>query len=119
MARSGAEGLEYVGRQAGPWIRQATAFPHSGHLKRSLPLWFTTDHGGRSIGTWLISHDRLARSAEKEGEVVLAADREQHSRLDLDGTGTATDMAGVPDLDAAKSGRGETTVAKMLSSRVN
>jgi hypothetical protein len=24
--------------EAGPWMRQATAFPHPGHLKRSLPL---------------------------------------------------------------------------------
>ena len=46
-----------LGRQAGPWIRHATAFPHPGHLKRSLPSRFTTDHGGLSIGTYLISHD--------------------------------------------------------------
>ena len=32
------KGLEYVGRHARPSIRQATAFPHPGHLKRSLPF---------------------------------------------------------------------------------
>ena len=57
---------------------------------------------------------RLTRSAEQEGEVVLAADREQHSRLDLDGTGAATDIAGVPDVGAAKSCRRETAAAEML-----
>ena len=56
---------------------------------------------------------RLTRSAQ-EGEVILAADREQHSRLDLDGTGAATDIAGVPDVGAAKSCRRETAAAKML-----
>ena len=35
-------------------MRQATALPHPGHLKRSLLLRFTADHGGLSIGTWLI-----------------------------------------------------------------
>src|SRR4029077_17567545 len=56
-AGEAAAATREYGRQAGPWIRQATAFPHPGHLKRSLPSRFTTDHGGRSIGTWLISHD--------------------------------------------------------------
>jgi len=67
----GAEGREYVGRQAGPWIRQATAFPHPGHLKRSLPLWFTTDHGGMSIGTWLISHDGRQVVQDRKASVSL------------------------------------------------
>jgi hypothetical protein len=46
-----------LGRHVGPWIRQATALPHPGHLKRALPSRSTTDQGGLSIGTYLISHD--------------------------------------------------------------
>jgi hypothetical protein len=57
---------------------------------------------------------RLTRPAEQEGEVVLAADREQHSRHGLDGTGAATDIACVPDVGAAKSCRRETAAAEML-----
>ena len=59
-----------LGRQAGPWIRQATAFPHPGHLKRSLPSRFTTDHGGLSIGTLFLPriisasiHDEVRRGS--------------------------------------------------------
>jgi hypothetical protein len=48
---------EAVGRQVGPWMRQATARWQPGHLKRSPRTRFATDHGGWSISTWLISHD--------------------------------------------------------------
>jgi hypothetical protein len=60
---------EWVGRQASPWIRQATAFPHPGHLKRSLPLWFR-DHGGLSIGTCKASSLKSTGWRPRRGNVT-------------------------------------------------
>ncbi len=46
----------------------------TGHLKRSPRSRLTTDHGGRSIGTWLISHDgRQVPQDKKAGAVGVAA----------------------------------------------
>ena len=50
---------------------QATALPQLGHLKRSLPLRFTIDHGTWSIGTWLISHDGSHVTQNRKASVSL------------------------------------------------
>jgi hypothetical protein len=53
---------------------------------------------------------RLTGYAEQKGDVVLAADWQQYGWLDLDRPRTAADVASVPDLGAAESGRRETAV---------
>jgi hypothetical protein len=62
---------------------------------------------------------RQACPAGKESEVVVAADRQQHRWLDLDRPGTPADVASVPSLGAAESGRRETAIAKMISGLVD
>jgi hypothetical protein len=51
--------------------------------------------------------------------VVVAADRQQHRWLYLDRPGAPADVASVPGLDAAESGRRETAIAKMLNGLVD
>ncbi len=62
---------------------------------------------------------RQACAAGQEGHRVRAADLQQHGRLDLGRPRGAADIASVPDLGAAESGRRETAVAKMPGSRIN
>jgi hypothetical protein len=82
-------------------------------------LWrSTTDHGGWSIGTWLISHDGSHVTQYRKASVSLPP------------TGSSTDgliatdpkqpqTSPVADLATAKSGFRETAVAKMLGSEIN
>jgi hypothetical protein len=60
-------------------MRQATAFPHPGQLKRSMLLRFTTDHGGLVDRRIVDLSRRLARDAEQEGERVFAADGQEQA----------------------------------------
>src|ERR1700733_9788504 len=62
---------------------------------------------------------RLTGYAEQKGDVVLAADWQQYGWLDLDRPRTAADVASVPDLGAAESGRREAAVPEMIGSRIN
>jgi hypothetical protein len=105
---------EAVGRQVGPSMRQGHR-PVAAWTLEAVAAYPLRHRPWRLVDQHMVDLPRrLTRSAEQEGEVVLAADREQHSRLDLDGTGAATDIAGVPDVGAAKSCRRETAAAEML-----
>jgi hypothetical protein len=62
---------------------------------------------------------RQTRATGQEGQCIFAADWQQYGWLDLDRPRTAADVASVPDLGAAESGRRETAIAKVPSCLVD
>jgi hypothetical protein len=87
-------------------------------LRDAAPLWMAKSMAATVELATTSERDlprRQTGPAGQEGEVVVAADRQQHRWLDLDRPEAPADVASVPGLGAAESGRRETAIAKTLS----